>query len=82
MKSWFTLLGRSVWGRCQGLISYVIPLVTPDLNRVAKGDLAVADWMPERDRCWFAGTVIAVRRKYGLSADERERQALTGVLVG
>ena len=33
-------------------------------------------------RCWFAARVVAVKRKYGLSVDVREADALEGVLSG
>lgn len=59
-----------------------LTLADPHTNRVEKSDRDAADWLPERNRCWFAETVVAVRGKYGLSVDERERQALTGVLAG
>ena len=34
------------------------------------------------NRCWFAGQVVAVKRKYRLSVDVREARALEGVLSG
>ena len=34
------------------------------------------------NRCWFAGRVVAVKRKYGLTVDAREARALEGVLSG
>lgn len=36
--------------------------------------------MPRMNQCWFAGRVVAVKRKYGLSVDVREARALEGVL--
>ena len=38
--------------------------------------------MPERSRCWFARQVVKVKRKYELTVDWREMQALEGVLGG
>ena len=38
--------------------------------------------MPELNRCWFAGRVLAVRLKYGLSIDRLEVDALEAVLAG
>ena len=32
------------------------------------------------DRCWFAATIVAVRREYGLTIDRREAAALDTVL--
>ena len=34
------------------------------------------------NQCWFAGRVVAVKRKYGLTVDAREARALEGVLSG
>ena len=36
--------------------------------------------MPEHNQCWFAQTVLDVRRKYQLTIDEREVNALENVL--
>ena len=36
--------------------------------------------MPRMNQCWFAGRVVTVKRKYGLSVDVREARALEGVL--
>ena len=58
-----------------------LTLADPTLNRDIKGDKDAADWLPERNRCWFVETVIQVKRKYLLSVDERERAALEEVLT-
>ena len=42
----------------------------------------VGEWMPRMNRCWFAGRVVAVKRKYGLTVDAQEARALEGVLTG
>ena len=34
------------------------------------------------NRCWFAGRVVAVKRKYGLTIDGREVRTLEGILSG
>ena len=39
------------------------------------------DWMPERNHCWFARQVVKVKRKYGLTVDQREMRALENVLI-
>lgn len=44
----------------------------PGLNRHEKGGKDAAEWLPARNRCWFAATVLAVRRAYGLTIDRRE----------
>ena len=59
-----------------------LTLAAPDLNRYEKRDHDAAEWLPERNRCWFAATIVAVRREYGLTIDRREAAALDAVLKG
>ena len=59
-----------------------LTLAAPWLNRYVKKAKDAADWMPERNRCWFARQVVKVKRKYELTVDWREMQALEGVLGG
>ena len=59
-----------------------LTLATPRLNRFEKRAHDAADWLPEHNRCWFAGRVLAVRREYGLTIDRREAAALDRVLAG
>ena len=59
-----------------------LTLATPDLNRYRKRDHDAAEWLPEHNRCWFAATIVAVRREYGLTIDRREAAALDAVLKG
>ena len=59
-----------------------LTLATPDLNRYRKRDHDAAEWLPERNRCWFAATIVAVRREYRLTIDRREAAALDAVLKG
>ena len=59
-----------------------LTLASPAVNRHHKGDRDAADWLPAQNRCWFADRVIAVRRTYGLTIDQREADALTAVLSG
>lgn len=56
-----------------------LTLASPSLNR-AKGALDAADWMPDENPCWFANRIVQVRRKYHLTIDRREADALEGVL--
>ena len=51
----------------------------PDLNR--KGERDAAGWLPAQNRCWFADTVVRLRRAYDLSIDLEEVDALIGVLT-
>ena len=57
-----------------------LTLAGETLNRHQKSDKDAAEWLPARNRCWFAATVVAVRRACGLTIDRREAAALEGVL--
>ena len=57
-----------------------LTLASPELNRNEKRGYDVAEWQPLKNRCWFAGRVIAVRKKYRLTIDHAERQALENIL--
>ncbi len=57
-----------------------LTLASPGLNRGLKGASDAAEWMPQRNRCWFAGRVVAVRRRWRLTIDAREAEALDAVL--
>ncbi len=59
-----------------------LTLATPRLNRNEKGARDAAEWLPARNRCWFAATIVAVRREYDLTIDRREAAALDEVLNG
>ena len=58
-----------------------LTLAAPEVNR-AKSALDAFDWMPERNRCWFANRVVEVKLKYGLTVDRDEAEALELVLAG
>ena len=57
-----------------------LTLASPALNRYEKSDRDAADWLPERNRCWFAAQIVAVRLAYGLTIDQREADALEATL--
>ena len=57
-----------------------LTLSAPHLNRNLKGAKDVADWVPEKNKCWFAWRVIDVRRAYNLTIDRREVDALDAIL--
>ena len=59
-----------------------LTLASPQLNRYEKRDHDAAEWLPARNRCWFAATIVAVRREYDLTIDRREAAALDAVLKG
>ena len=47
-----------------------------------KRDKDAAEWLPQRNRCWYAARIIDVRRASGLTVDAREAAALDRVLAG
>ena len=57
-----------------------LTLASPRLDRGVKAEQDAAEWLPDFNRCWFAGAVVAVRRKYELTVDEAERDALEAIL--
>jgi hypothetical protein len=60
-----------------------LTLAAPEVNRCASGGKCgfdAGEWMPERNRCWFAGRVLQVRTKYKLTVDMTEARALEGVI--
>ena len=58
-----------------------LTLASPGLNRGLKGASDAAEWMPQRNRCWFAARVVAVRQHWGLTIDAREAETLEAVLT-
>ena len=59
-----------------------LTLASPRVNRHEKSGKDAADWVPARNRCWFAARVVEVRRAYGLTIDRREAAALDRILAG
>ena len=57
-----------------------LTLASPQVNRREKGAKDAAEWMPSKNRCWFAGRVLEVRQAYGLTIDRREAAALEAIL--
>lgn len=57
-----------------------LTLAAPDVNRKEKGGKDAAEWMPERNKCWFAGRVVWIRLEYELTIDRREAEVLERVL--
>ena len=58
-----------------------LTLAGPKLNRHQKVAKDAAEWLPEKNRCWFAHRIIEVRRAYSLTVDRREARALDAVLA-
>ena len=60
-----------------------LTLASPEINRCGRGGKCgfdAAEWLPPRNRCWFAARIIDIRRKYTLTIDHREAQVLEQVL--
>ena len=60
-----------------------LTLASPEINRCGAGGKCgfdAAEWLPPRNRCWYAGRIVDVRRKYNLTIDRREAQVLESVL--
>ena len=59
-----------------------LTVAAPRENRVVKSDKDAADYLPPRNRCWFAGRVVDIKSRWGLTVDVAEATALLGVLEG
>ena len=57
-----------------------LTLAAPDLNRNEKKHYDATEWMPKLNKCWFANRIVEVRKKYGLTIDRREANALEQIL--
>ena len=57
-----------------------LTLASPEVNRRQKSGNDAGEWVPGRNRCWFAGRVLQVKRAYGLTVDRREAAALERIL--
>ena len=60
-----------------------LTLAAPEVNRCdlrGKCGKDAGEWLPARNDCWFAARVILVKRRYGLTVDRQEAQALEQVL--
>lgn len=52
--------------------------VTDNVNS-SKGDQDPAEWLPQRHRCRYVGQYVAVKLRWSLRVDRRERRALRGL---
>ena len=62
-----------------------LTLAAPEVNRCGRDGKCAFDfseWLPPMNRCWYAQRVVSVKRKYGLTVDHREAEALERVLSG
>ena len=51
------------------------------MNRHDKSGKDAAEWVPHRNRCWFAARVLEVRLAYDLTIDRREAAALDRIFA-
>ena len=51
------------------------------MNRHRKGGKDAAEWLPARNRCWFAARVVEIRLAYGLTIAPRETAVLEQILA-
>ena len=58
-----------------------LTVAMPYENRTVKSDRDAADYLSKHNQCWFAGRVITVKQKWGLSVDGREAQSLETTLA-
>ena len=57
-----------------------LTLDSPAVNRFQKSGKDAAEWLPERNKCWFANRSVEVRLAYGLTIDRLEAEALERIL--
>ena len=57
-----------------------LTLASPRVNRWQKAGKDAGEWLPPMNRCWFTDRVILVKKKYGLTVDNKEAKALKAVL--
>lgn len=60
-----------------------LTLAAPEVNRcgpAGKCGLDAGEWMPEKNKCWFAYRIVQIKTKYALTVDRTEAQALEAVL--
>ena len=58
-----------------------LTLASLQVNRHRKSGKDAAEWLPDRNRCWFAARIVEVRRAYDLTIDRREAMALERILA-
>jgi len=61
-----------------------LTLATPEVNRCGlqgKCGFDAAEWLPKRNKCWFANRVLAIKSKYTLSVDSAEAKVLESILI-
>lgn len=56
-----------------------LTLASPGLNRYEKSGKDAGEWLPDENQCFFINRTMKVKRKYGLSMDEKELAAVKSV---
>ena len=59
-----------------------LTLASPSVNRHQKVAKDPSEWLPALNECWYVDRVVQVRRKYQLTIDRAEAEAIDGVLAG
>ena len=56
-----------------------IALASPTVN-LGKSTKDPADWLPDNNKCWYVWQWLHVKRKYGMTIDQTEKNAIAVVL--
>ena len=60
-----------------------LTLAAPEVNRCNPGGKCgfdAAEWMPEKNKCWFSNRIVELRQKYKLTIDINEARTLENTL--
>lgn len=61
-----------------------LTLAEPKVNRCGSGGkcgLDAAEWLPVKNKCWFANRILVIKSKYNLSVDLAEANMLDTILA-
>ena len=59
-----------------------LTLASPSVNRHQKVAKDPNEWLPDLNECWYVDRVVQVRRKYQLTIDRAEAEAIDRILAG
>ena len=57
-----------------------LTLASPEVNRDQKGGSDASEWLPEKNKCWYANQIVKVKKAYELTVDSNELIALEKVI--
>lgn len=60
-----------------------LTLAAPEVNRCGtngKCGLDAGEWLPLKNRCWFANRVVEIKQKYELTVDRQEMMSLQDII--